>query len=609
VEATQEIGLYIGNDIFSGASETVTLSESGTSGDQTEVTLAWTPDADDAGERTLTVKSEQDEDSVGIVVNDGSNRPDFLVNVQATDPTVQAGEELTLNVTVENDGDTASEQTVYLFDTNSEAIVDFNEVQLDAGSTTTTQLSWQTQAGDDDTTLRAQTSADEDAVDVSVTARNTDQADFEVTIDEPDEITVPAGETALLNVTVENTGDASDTQGINLFDDDSLLDTTEISLDPGDATTLALGWETSSRDAGTTTELDVRSSQDEESVTVTVEENTADSEFVVDVYESEIPDTIQVGQQLEVNASVSNEGTERDSQDIVLEGDNPLDVQRETLEEGAETNVTLTWTPGEPEENKDLTVRSNDDEESFSIDVSRGSDAYTVEIVGDPSYTSPVSAGETVTVGVEVTTNRSLAATDEPVWLTVTQDGETVAESYRQVDIGSDETKTVTLTWDTDPADVGEYEFSVSTNDEQRTGNELELGPPDLFDVRVESVNTPITAGDKLEAVVTVGNQGDVERSPLIELSYEQNNLVVDVMSIDALSSDDEKTITLTWSTLPGVGDDDDRQDITARLANFPAQETVAVQIDEADSNLDRQSRPARENPLNIDLSEIEIGT
>jgi uncharacterized membrane protein len=610
VEATQEIGLYIDNDTFSGASETVTLGPSGSSNDQTEVTLSWTPGADDGGERTLVVKSEQDSDDVGIVVNDGSNQPDFLVDIQESNPSVSAGEELTLNVDVTNDGDSTSTQTVYLFDAEDDSIIDFKDVELEGGETTTTQLTWQTKLGDDDTTLRAQTSADEETVDVNVTTQASEQADFDVTIDEGDEVTVTEGETALLDVTVENNGNASGTQGINLFDGDSLINTTELSLEPGEQETVTLGWQTEPGDGGTEKDLEVRSNQDDDDVTVVVEKDTANSDFQVDVYESDIPNEIAVGQQLEVTANISNQGAEQDEQNIVLEGSNPLDVEQNLdLEPGEAKNVTLTWTPDQEADGKVLAVQSKDDDESFELDITSSSTAYEVEIVDDPDYTSPREAGETVQVEVDVETNESTAATDELVWLEATADGETVAESYKQVDIGADGTKTVTLEWETSEQNVGEYELNVSTNDDMRSGNDLTLTPPTLFDVSVESVNTPITAGDKLEVEVAVENVGDAERSPALELNYTEDSFVADMTSMDEIAPGGTETVTLTWNTFPGIGDDDAKQTIRVQLANYPIFAEEEVQIDEAGSNLDRVSRPEQDNPLDIDLSEIEIGS
>ncbi|WP_198664707.1 CARDB domain-containing protein [Halorubrum sp. 48-1-W] len=88
---------------------------------------------------------------------------------------------------------------------------------------------------------------------------------------------VTEGEDLNVDYTVENTGDETDTQTIELLDfDGQVVDSFEVTLDGGETTSGTLTWATTSGDAGTD-DITVRSDDDTETQTVTIDPSMANS--------------------------------------------------------------------------------------------------------------------------------------------------------------------------------------------------------------------------------------------------------------------------------------------------------------------------------------------
>ena len=158
-EVTEEVTL----ESFDGEvvdTETVTLDveESATE------TLTWSTDEGDAGDGTVTVNATDNSDTAAVEIAD----PDVDVSIDDTNSPVDAGEELSVDVTASNLGDTAVTEEVVLESFDGE-VVDTATVTLDPDESVTETVIWETTEDDaGDGTITVNTTAHSDTVSVDI---------------------------------------------------------------------------------------------------------------------------------------------------------------------------------------------------------------------------------------------------------------------------------------------------------------------------------------------------------------------------------------------------------------------------------------------------------
>ena len=339
------------------------------------IELAWDTDSDDGGEGEITVTTEDalDAEFVDVQGGEDDDAPDseFRVDIDGTNSPVDAGDDLDVNVTIENAGNESDEQTIYLTDP-TDSIVGSIEVDLEPGEMSERTITWETDAGDADEApqeITVHTDDDTDSDDVSIEeAGDTDEPNFEITNVEPFD-PVEEGETLDVEVTVNNTGGAEGTQYVVLAEGNDfppILDQNKITLEPGEERTFDLTWETQDGDGDTDPqEISVHTEDDSTTKDVTVKPSDA-AEFQVDITDTNSP--VTVGEQLNLTVQVENVGDANGTQYIYLEhptdSSRILDIQEVTLDEqgGSDdsTEIELQWSTTTDYEG-DITVRSEDD--------------------------------------------------------------------------------------------------------------------------------------------------------------------------------------------------------------------------------------------------------
>ncbi|MEY7852073.1 CARDB domain-containing protein [Natrarchaeobius sp. A-rgal3] len=174
---------------------------------------------------------------------------------------------------------------------------------------------------------------------------------------------VEVGETLEVLAEIENGGDADDTQEIELSIDDDLVDAVTVDLEPGEAATVDLEYETEGVAPGEYTAA-VSSEDETAETTVTIEEPEEPAEFVVT--DLSAPDTGEAGEVIEVRASIANEGDLEGAETATyaVDGQTIADQPVE-LEGGESTDVTFTSTL--PEGESTHTVAIGDSELSATI--------------------------------------------------------------------------------------------------------------------------------------------------------------------------------------------------------------------------------------------------
>jgi PGF-CTERM protein len=256
----------------------------------------------------------------------------FAVNIDSTNSPVQEGETLEVTATVENTGDYSDTQDITLTVGGKQR--DVTQVALEPGEQRTVTLDWATSSGDaGEYTANVSSDDDFDTTAVSVDGPSYFQVDINST-NSP----VTENDTVAVEAIIENTGDQTDNQKINLSIDGKVVDNATVALDPGASQSRTLNWQTESGDAGDH-QASVESEDDADDAIVTVENVP---EFEVDVQSTNEP--VAAGQTLQVDVEIDNNDRNSDTQDVELEIDGTVrDTESVALDGGESSTVQLDW--------------------------------------------------------------------------------------------------------------------------------------------------------------------------------------------------------------------------------------------------------------------------
>jgi len=313
----------------------------------TTVTLTWQTQVGDNGTDDLTVAVENDSDTAQATVKaPGVTNSDFQVDITGTNSPVPAGQELTVDATITNNGSEADTQFVYLTNPDGDT-TDFAEVSLDPGNDTDLTLRWETGPGDGGSgSMTVASDDDDDSTGVTVQSPTSGSSEFEVDI-QGDNFGVTAGDALTVDVNVTNSGNETDEQIVYLENfDGKIVDTVEVGpLDPGDTVSVPLTWDTTINDAGKTGTLSVASNDNTDTASAEVfNPNTDESNFKVTIQETNSP--VVESEQLTVTATIENTGNSSDTQFVVLENfdGGPVAVKEISLSSASGSNASVTTT-------------------------------------------------------------------------------------------------------------------------------------------------------------------------------------------------------------------------------------------------------------------------
>lgn len=198
----------------------------------------------------------------------------FAVTIDDYDETVRVGGNATVNATVRNAGDRETTQSVrFLVDG---VVRDRVNLTLGADETEQVQFAVEPTAAEVGE-LSVAVESDDDRANRTITVLEAPRPTFSVAIGTTT-APVAAGETLTVTAQVENTGNVSGTQTIELSDfGGKTVDVAEnVSLSPGESTTVSLNWSTNDPDTGTDN-VTVHSENDTANASVTVTTATVDS--------------------------------------------------------------------------------------------------------------------------------------------------------------------------------------------------------------------------------------------------------------------------------------------------------------------------------------------
>ncbi|WP_276253233.1 CARDB domain-containing protein [Halomontanus rarus] len=252
--------------VFAGGTELETRTVDLAGGEAKSWTIPYNTDESDLGSLDLEFASENTTTGATTVVGHPAT---FAVDIADAPASVDAGETVSIDAVVTNDGGFEGAQPVALAVGNE--TVDAAEVTLAGGASETISLEWEpdgTDVGERNLTV----SSDDDSASTTVTvAEPPAEAAFDVTIDDAPE-TVESGETIDIEATVENVGDRSATTDLEFVVDNETVETETVMLDEGSTETVTFSVDAADDADGERYEIAIRTADDEETVTVAVED-------------------------------------------------------------------------------------------------------------------------------------------------------------------------------------------------------------------------------------------------------------------------------------------------------------------------------------------------
>lgn len=251
------------------------------------------------------------------------------------------------------------------------------------------------------------------------------------------------------------------------------------------------------------------------------------------------------GEELSVAATIENTGDATGTQSISLSvGDTQRDSTTVTVNSGESTAVNLSWaTESGDAGNYTATVASDNDSSSTSVSVLSPSNV----VVSTGSTNSPVAQGEILAVTTTVANAGDVSATQN-ISLSV----DDAQRDSTTVTLDADETTQLTLEWETQSGDAGDYAATVRSDSDSTSTGVTVLSPPKLT-VSVASTNSPVTGGETLDVAATITNAGDTSATQNVSLSVD--DIQRDSTSVE-LDGGETTQATLEWDTQTGdVGD------------------------------------------------------
>ncbi|WP_121822600.1 CARDB domain-containing protein [Halostella salina] len=256
-------------------------------------------------------------------------------------------------------------------------------------------------------------------------------------------------------------------------------------------------------------------------------------------------DPIKAGEQLKVDAEITNTGDAGDTQTVKLgfDGANDLDRGEVTLAAGETKTVRLrTDNTDRPPGDYGYTVTTENDDWSRQVTVEDASGPYFATTITGTN--EPVTEGDRLTVDVKVE-NVGGTADTQSVSLDFGDDTNVDSESVT-LDPGA--SSTLTLEYSTGLGDAGSKDVRVgSVNSSDASAVTVERARAD-FSVAIDGTNSPVGVGETLEVTAEITNDGDGPGRQKIGLDFDDDG-TREAEKFVTLAAGETKTTTLRYDT------------------------------------------------------------
>ncbi len=305
-----------------------------------------------------------------------------------------------------------------------------------------------------------------------------------------------------MTANVTNTGAADDEGVVSLTNFDGAgVDSTTVNLTQNESTTVTFEWDPADGivpegDDQRTDNVTVLTIDDEANESVTVE---APPE--VSISDLGVSDPVATGSSVDVdatlNVSSSTEATVVLSVVDTAGRETQVDLAEDIDLSPGETTVDLSWDVGEQPGNYTVVVETRDDEANESVNVRDTNLTVSINDVSPDSVTAGDPMNFTVTVE-----NRGTDDRDVLLWL----EDETGTEVDLETDltVDSNDTETVTLTWNTAFGD-GSDDPQTVTAVVARPGVTERLGANETQEVTVEPITSALDGATLFEPDLPLG--------------------------------------------------------------------------------------------------------
>jgi hypothetical protein len=438
---------------------------------------------------------------------------------------------------------------------------------------------------------------------------------FEVSIDSTNS-PVTEGETLSVDATFENTGEQTGSQTVGLIVDGLGVDSTPVSLAPGESTSETFSLTTESGDADEYT-AQVLSGNDSATTDVTVQTQSEPDPAYFEVSIDSTNSPVTEGETLSVTAQVQNIGEQSDTQTVTLDvsglGSDSASVD---LSGGDSTSVTLAvGTSSGDAGDYTAEVSTEDDVAANPVEVlSGGGDGPNIELVS-LDFPDEITVTENLPVEYTLTNTGDAEGTESFVDLLVGGTDSTIDDTDSDLTVGPGDSITGTLTfgavqeffssgdaiqfsvelWDFDDSLSGTTDVAGSTGAEFELSNLQQ--PPAL------TLNGDITSSVEVTNVGTATGSAEVLQATNLQGTESSLGFVYIPSNITSLTLDpgESTTVEHTLQTF---------QDINNALdSNFVSGDDVATGY-QLGQNLDptEDPEPVVESQLSEEISIINSG-
>jgi uncharacterized membrane protein len=270
---------------------------------------------------------------------------------------------------------------------------------------------------------------------------------------------------------------------------------------------------------------------------------------------------------------------------VLLDGGKALgiDSAEVTLSGGESRGVSFSL-PTEAGDAGDHTVRviSKDAEASVPVQITEQPEEANFEVAID-STNAPVEAGEELEVTATVENTGDLEAT-QSIILDVPNVGPIGLDPSEQVTLSGGESRVVSFNQPTEAGAAGNHLVTVAS---ENTGDSASIRiteQPEAanFDVAIDSINSPIEAGEELEVTATVENTGDLAATQSI--NFDVGDLASDSTSV---SLDSGESTTTSVSLLTERGDTGEYT-VTIGSKNATVQQEIKITSGQKSVSIER---------------------
>lgn len=335
---------------------------------------------------------------------------------------------------------------------------------------------------------------------------------------------IDEGETLVVEVKINNSGDIAGEQNIRLLDfNGQTVETKEnIQVNTSEEKTIKFEWNTSLGDGGED-KIIVKSddSQDEKEVEIK-------PASVFEITSLDVNSPVTEGQTLEVNVEIENTGSETGIRKVELfdfTGNKVDSEESAELDAGESQVITLEWNTniGDGEETGDIEVKIYEETQDQEV---------TIEII---EYTLTWNIDGEGEVFIDKQWHSS--------------DGSEEFERDTNIDLNASPDESLDYIfsrWDSDDLYSESDNETITMDSDKIITAEFEEGHAN-FEVDITGTNSPVNAGDELQVYVEVENTGDATGEQDITLiDFTGSEVYSESLELDAGDSD---TITLFWTT------------------------------------------------------------